>query len=74
MKRLFCYAEAEEWVKLIDTVYITFLKSPEAKQLDEWDYQKVIMLYRATERAYNKADKKKSEKLMKKYKEVTETT
>lgn len=62
MKKLLGYGEFEEWSGLIDKVFTTYLKSAEAKQLDNWDYQRVIMLYRATEKAYNKAHNKKVEK------------
>jgi hypothetical protein len=63
MKKLFPYGETNEWVDLIDKVFITYLKSDEAKQLDSWDYQRIIMLYQATERTFNKSEKKQTVKL-----------
>jgi len=70
MKKLFLRGESEEWSDLIDQVFTSFLKSDEAKQLDNYKYQQVIMLYRATERAFYKAYDKQEKKLQKKYDEV----
>ena len=71
MKDLLTRGEDEEWNDLIDKVFVTFLKSDEAKKMDEWKYQQTIYLYQATESTYRKAANKFLTKLQKKYDEIT---